>query len=619
MIGQATTGADWQLGGELPAWLAPFARSSLAGSITLLQAHALQDVLPLVRQVWQASLDGAWCCGFIGYEAAAAFDEALPAISGHSIPQTGGSRPEPPLACFLVSRHLDCAPENLTAKESFDFTQPWLMAGAVAQDDASSSIQTVRQSIEQGRYYQLNLTATLHARGNGDPRALFARFARMQPAMLGFCIRTPDWAVISASPELFFQWDGDTIQTRPMKGTAAPSGNAQQDRERLVSSDKDRAENVMIVDLLRNDLSRVAMPGSVSVPSLFDVQTHPTVVQMTSTVQARTRPGITLEGVLKALFPCGSVTGAPKHEAMRHLAELEGQPRGVYCGAVGLLAPGGKALFNVAIRTAVHHRASGQLRYGVGSGLTWYSDAGAEWEEWQWKTRIAHRTARAFCILETVGLQQGVWLRCEQHLSRMQKSAHAFAYAFDRSAILQRLQRAASEHPSGSWRGRWLLDADGQLTVEVHPVDELPLPLTLQLAEFPMDVHAGDLPFVQHKTNWRVPYDRHKSALPDAPDVLMRGSDGALLETARGNLVMENAAGLWTPDSPWQLPGVLQAQLLSSGQVRACHITLEMLQGARAVWVVNSLRGWMPVSCVLDHHGQVMAQFEPVFRVSSAL
>ncbi len=610
--GPSQVSVRWQIGGDVPDWLHPFAKGGLGTAARLFEARRMDEVLPLVRRVWQASLDGAWCCGFVGYEAACAFDPAFVTAADHS---ASGSPDELPLACFLIADRL----EDLSGAEPqpFTFVRPWLMDNRVASDCAAAPIDAVRAAIADGRYYQLNLTAGLSAMGAGSAHGLFDRLAQLQPAMLGFCMETPRWALVSASPELFFQWDGDLIQTRPMKGTAPPSGDEQQDRDRLRSSDKDRAENVMIVDLLRNDLSRIARPGTVAVPSLFDVHTHPTVVQMTSTVQARTRDGATLEDVLKALFPCGSVTGAPKHEAMRHLAELEGQPRGVYCGAVGLVAPGGKAFFNVAIRTLVHCKASGQLHYGVGSGLTWYSDPAAEWEEWQWKTRIAHRAARAFSILETVRLQDGVWVRQSLHMARMARSALAFGYVFDPSRILTTLQARAAEHPEGAWRGRWLLDADGGLSVELYPLDVLPLPVCLQLAEQPMDAHPAELPFVRHKTTWRAPYERHASPLPAKPDVLLKAADGALLETARGNLVVADAQGLWTPDSVWQLPGILQQELLANGRIKHRRLGVQALEHAKAVWVINSLRGWMPVDRIVDSQGGLLMRFEPDFRVSS--
>lgn len=596
-------GASWHLGADVPAWLQAHRHAELGAVERLLIATSPDEVADVVGQAWQASLAGHWVCGYMTYEAAPAFDPSLPVAGASSVP----------LVVFLVASQVSSTAGADERQEStagdFRFDSPWLFDDRFAVDRARSRMSAVREATAAGRYYQLNLTSALKARGRGDVRVLFDRMVGLQPVLYGFCLRMPDHAVVSASPELFFQWDGELIQTRPMKGTAAPSGDANADRALLQASTKDRAENVMIVDLLRNDLSRIAQPGSVSVPSLFDVHSHPTVVQMTSSVQARTRSGTTLMDILRALFPCGSVTGAPKHEAMSHIRELEGQPRGVYCGAVGLLAPGGKALFNVAIRTLVHSPATGELSYSVGSGLTWYSSPADEWSEWQWKSRLAHRTARAFEILETVRLQDGVWQRAAAHAQRMQGAAQAFGYAFSEDELQMRCAEAAVQHPSGSWRGRWLLSADGCIRIEVLTLDDLPVPLTLQYAQSPMDTCPGEWPFVRHKTTWRLPYDRHASPLPQKPDVLLHAADGSLLETPRGNVVVQDAEGLWTPDHHWQLPGVLQQALIAEGVLRRRRLTLDDLKQAQGVWVINSLRGWMPVERLVDAHGQCILDF----------
>jgi para-aminobenzoate synthetase/4-amino-4-deoxychorismate lyase len=524
-----------------------------------------------------------------------------------------------PLAFFMVfsahSRNAGAVPAGLVGPladgdpaagmaDRFVCDTAW--QATQSDNELLASLHTVRQSIAQGRYYQLNLTTALQAHGNGQAAALFGGLRALQPSQYGFLLDTPDWAVASASPELFFHWHEGHLLTQPMKGTASPSGDPALDRLQLQASAKDRAENVMIVDLLRNDVSRVARPGTVRVSSLFDVQSQPTVVQMTSTVQGQTREGTSLADVFRALFPCGSVTGAPKAETMSHIASLETRPRGVYCGAMGMILPGGSCLFNVAIRTITHQKATGDLSYAVGSGVTWYSDPADELREWQVKAGLAHRVARAFEVLETVRLQDGCWHLLDLHLDRLGRTARHFSYPADLATIRAALERVSAAQPSGCWRGRWLLAAEGAFRVELHPMDALPLPLTVQWATSAM---AGDAAYIRHKTTFRPHYDAHRPVAAQASDTLLWDAQGQVLETLRGNLVMQDAQGLWTPPDGLLLPGVMRQHLLQAGTIRQRPMTRDALLRAEALWVVNSLRGWMPVACLVEASGELMARF----------
>lgn len=606
--------AVWHLGSDAPDW-ARSARSGQLGHLAdpdrsahrLLQAWSLDQVQPLLLEAWQAACRGAWVAGYVSFDAAPAFDpafrvkDASPAATDHAVP----------LLCFLVAesepiepvsiKAVSPSPGSSPARDDFHFHAPW----QATQTDPNllSGIESVRQATAEGRYYQLNLTTALTARGTGDAQALLARLQRLQPDALSFLLETDAWAVLSASPELFFHWDGRDLVVQPMKGTASPSGDAAADRAALLASDKDRAENVMIVDLLRNDVSRVCEPGSVRTPSLFDVKTHPTVVQMTSTVQGRTRAGVGLLDVFRALFPCGSVTGAPKAETLSHIADLEAQRRGVYCGAVGLMLPGGACLFNVAIRTLVWNKSTQALRYSVGSGVTWYSDPAAELREWQVKAGLAHRVAQAFEVLETVRLADGLWHHEALHLDRLRNAAARFSYPFDPLLIERALQACAADHPTGQWRGRWLLHASGQFRVEIHGIDPVPAALTLQWASGAMQADAA---FVRHKTTWRAHYDAHRPTVAAASDTLLWADGDVLLETLRGNIVLERDGQRWTPDAPLQLPGVFRQHLLQTHAIAQAPLRLADLLEARRVWVINSLRGWMPVATLVDGAGRVL-------------
>jgi len=354
----------------------------------ILQAHAPEDVPAVLEAVQQAAEQGLWCVGWLAYEAAAAFDRAYAqavhaAAAGQPLAWFGLYRA--PLAGPMQTRPVQAAAVH------------WQTALSRAQFDAH--VARIHAAIAAGDCYQINYTAPLSAElaptqepdASALAQALFARLQQAQPGGYAALVDCGDMQVLSLSPELFFDWDGERILTRPMKGTAARGKTPEADAraaQTMRESAKERAENVMIVDLLRNDLSRIAVPHSVKVPQLFQVQALPAVWQMTSDVVARTRSDVRLVDVFGALFPCGSITGAPKRQAMRLIRELEPEPRGVYCGALGVVRPGAEpgsihATFNVPIRTVVLR--NGRLSCGIGSGITASANAADEWMEWQHK------------------------------------------------------------------------------------------------------------------------------------------------------------------------------------------------------------------------------------------
>jgi len=600
------TQVKWMIGAEC-RMQETHPTGSLLNATTVLVANELAHVSDVLGRAWRASLDGKFVFGWVAYDAAPAFDAALKV-------HEPAAESAVPLALFFVfddlpdpHGELGRAGQVALKDEAFTFSQPWF--NEQSEDAVFERMAAVRSSIAEGRYYQLNLTTRLQASAQGQAEALFERMHRLQPQAYSFFLETEDWAVASVSPELFFEWNQGVLTTRPMKGTAVPSGCPQVDRQALLDSEKDRAENVMIVDLLRNDLSRVAKPGAVQTQSLFDVHVHPTVVQMSSCIQARTREGTSLTDVFAALFPCGSVTGAPKAESMRHLSELEGSPRGLYCGAVGMLAPGGHALFNVAIRTAVFNRRKKQLVYGVGSGITWYSDAAAEWAEWQVKSRLAHRSSEAFRLLQTVRLEAGQWQHGELHLQKMKSAATRFGFVFSADLLARKLSDISRQYVSGIFRGRWLLDAQGHFEIQVHPWTDLPSPLNLVLATRPF---SGDEAFTRHKTTWRQHYDQHASTLDTAGDTLLFDGQGRLTETLRGNLVLQMGGTRFTPhDNANFLSGVFRDKLLSEGALVPRDLFLDDLVNAQACWVINSLRGWVPVACIFNSDASVLTRFDP--------
>jgi para-aminobenzoate synthetase/4-amino-4-deoxychorismate lyase len=391
------------------------------------------------------------------------------------------------------------------------------------------------------------------------------------------------------------------LATQPMKGTAARGRDRAADeaaQQHLRTSEKERAENLMIVDLLRNDLSRVAQLGTVRVPRLFELHALPTVWQMTSTVTAVSRPGLSLAEVFAALFPCGSVTGAPKVRAMQIIAELEPDARGWYCGALGLMQPGGVATFNVPIRTVEWQGA--RLQCGIGSAITLDSEPAAELAEWRAKTRFLLRAEAPIAALETLRLEQGAYPRLSGHLARLQRTAQHFGLRFSLARVREALQTLAAQHSEGCWRVRLTLDGQGAIHTQATAYVPSPLPLRLALAAVPIDSLGAAAEFVQHKTTRRELYEacaRHKPAA--AFDLLLWNTQEELTECSFGNIALQIDGEWLTPArASGLLPGVLREELLAQGRVREARLLKSDLARAQALAFFNSLRGWCPAELI---------------------
>ncbi len=390
-------------------------------------------------------------------------------------------------------------------------------------DGYRQAIAQIKEAIARGDTYQVNYTICAAALPGAATRGRCScSLANAQRGGYAAYLDLGQHAICSASPELFVDIDGDRVVSKPMKGTAPRGRTLDEDRRRVAAlraSAKDQAENVMIVDMIRNDLGRIARFGSVRVPSLLEVERYPTVLQMTSTVEARS--AAPLDVILAALFPCASITGAPKVRTMQLIAGLEGGPRGVYTGAIGYLAPGRRARFNVAIRTVLVDRLAGQASYGVGSGIVWDSDADAEYEECRLKAQVLTRRFPDFDLLETMRWTavEGV-ARLEQHLARLAGAAEYFGFAVDLDAVRGRL---AALDPAGmpdSARLRLLAGRWGELRLEVHALElpAAPKAVRLGLAREAVD---SDEVFLYHKTTHRAVYEQARAGRPDCDDVLL--------------------------------------------------------------------------------------------------
>ncbi|BCO26825.1 isochorismate synthase MenF [Rhodoferax lithotrophicus] len=561
-------------------------RCAFDAPLQTLVAQTLAEVKPLLDQVSALSQQGFWCVGYLRYEAAPAFDAAL------AVHQADG-----PLAWFGVYPQALPWPDETSAQETTQVS--W--RNTLSRADFEAHMAHIHQAIAAGEFYQVNYTAPLTGEFTGSPLELFSRLQRAQPQGYAAYFDTGLEQLLSVSPELFFDWQpgadrhSGQILTRPMKGTA-PRGNSPAEDAALAqamqASPKERAENVMIVDLLRNDLSRIAEPFSVKVPELFKVQTLPTVFQMVSDVTAHTRPGIRLTDVFTALFPCGSITGAPKVQAMRTLQTLEPEPRGVYCGTIGVVRPGGHATFNVAIRTVTLRGPA--ARCGIGSGITFDASAAAEWQEWQHKRAFLDRASTGFELLETLRLERGEFINLIAHLARLKRAARHFGYVFDENSIQAALQalRAEVDTDHNVWRVRLLLAANGQVQAEKFIHNQLLAPVLIAQAATPFEATKSE--FTRFKTTRRAHYEAFAPTNPEVFDTLLYNVQGELTECTRGNIALKLDGQWLTPALHCGLlDGVGREMALQQGRLREAVIRLEDLPRVQAVAFVNSLRGWV--------------------------
>lgn len=475
----------------------------------------------------------------------------------------------------------------------------------------SKDIATIHDYIRKGDTYQINHTYRVKGDVYGDPLALYLCLRKRQPGRFGGFIKDESRYILSQSPELFIQKTGNTLKAMPMKGTASAL-NDNGDLANLLSNDpKNRAENVMIVDLLRNDLSRLALPGTVVVPNLFEVARHGDVLQMTSTVEAQAKPHLTLLEIITAVFPCGSVTGAPKKRSMQIIQELEPEDRGYYCGALGWLDPDGDFAFSVPIRTIEVDRNlsthSAPFTLGIGAGITIDSDARQEWEECLIKSTFLSALPSAVGLFETILVEHGQAQKVNAHLARMQSSAVALAIPFDPTiAKILLIDACSSLETNQSYRLRLDLDPFGALTVSTTPLDSLPEKLQLFWASDLLKdpsmavMHSGNV-LLRHKTTSRQIYDlAWKMAVAQGGfDALFINEQGFVTEGGRTSIFVKlKGTNEWLtpPISAGVLPGVMRSALLDDPQVNAREANLTILDvlSSDEIMLTNALRGAIP-------------------------
>jgi len=556
-------------------------------------ARAVDEVCPALARADAALAAGHHLAGWIAYEAAAAFEPRAAAAIGQLPPE-----PLVWLGVFGPPRRLTAPETAACLDEAMGGTaRRGEIAGlrfAETEADYHRKIAQLQEAIGAGEIYQLNYTFSVGIDVAGDTLALYRRLRGAQPVAFGAVIDTGETRILSLSPELFLRSRGGRLEARPMKGTAARGPTLEDDRTRaaaLRADPKERAENLMIVDLLRNDLSRVAVPGSVEVPGLFTVETYKTVLQMTSRITARRSEDVAFSELIAALFPCGSVTGAPKLRAMELIGAVEDAPRGVYTGAIGWAEPGGDLCLSVPIRTLVGH-AGGEIRFGLGSGIVADSRAADEYEECRLKAQFLRAEPGDPALIETLAWVPETGYRLlERHLGRLADSAAYFGYYCDMAAVRRRLTALADALDTPA-TVRLLLDRGGEIAATARPRADWPEPVRILLR--PLAIASGD-PLLRHKTTARDHYElplAEALAADAADEVVFVTAQGVLTEGARSNLFVSHGGELLTPpETDGLLPGVLRAELLASGKAREKQLHPGELNTADAIYVGNAARG----------------------------
>jgi para-aminobenzoate synthetase / 4-amino-4-deoxychorismate lyase len=557
----------------------------------LVETHDLAEVLAKLQLVNElVRHHKMYGVGFISYEAAAAFDDVLVTHQSSNFP----------LLWFALYQQ----PEIITLPKSStlpDHNLNW--SPTVTKAEYDRSFAQIKHYISCGDTYQVNYTTRLQADFIGDTWDYFLHLTQAQQANYSAYIDLKDFTICSASPELFFAWNGRQIVTRPMKGTSARGYNGQSDRalaQWLHNSVKNRAENVMIVDMIRNDLAKIAELNSVTVPSLFDVEQYPTLWQMTSTVTAKTKASLT--EIIAALFPCASITGAPKPRTMEIIRSLEKTPRNIYTGTIGLITPNQQAQFNVAIRTVLIDKQANRAEYGVGGGIVWDSASTSEYEECQIKARVLLNKIQQFELLETIlwTPHEGYFL-LDYHLQRLQDSALYFNFKINLAEITNRLEKVADNLEDRLYKIRLIVNCQGAIQLETIPfiANDPAKVINLGIAPEPIDINN---PFFYHKTTNRNFYDQVLHNKPGYDDVILWNKRQEITETCIANLVIKLQGQLLTPPiNSGLLAGTFRAALLEKQDIQEAVIKLEDLKRCEAIYTINSVRKWQRARFLLGN------------------
>lgn len=550
-------------------------RQIFTDAIKELKTKDIKEVKHLLAEVEAYQNKDYYAVGYVSYEAAPAFETKFEVIDGTLMSEY--------LLYFTIHETVQTEPIPLTYKP-IDLPKSW--QELTSAEEYKSAIEQIHHHIRQGDTYQVNYTVQLQQNLTADPFAIYNRLVVEQNAHYNAFIQHDDVSIISISPELFFKKDGDRLTTRPMKGTTNRGLTTETDLKQaqwLAQDQKNRSENMMIVDLLRNDMNRISKIGSENIKRLCQVEQYSTVWQMTSTIETQLLPNSSLSDVFQALFPCGSITGAPKIATMEIIKKVEKQPRGVYCGAIGILVPQGPSIFNVAIRTL--QMEGTKAVYGVGGGITWDSKWEAEYKETKQKSAVLYRQNPRFDLISTSRVHQGKLLFFEEHMKRLQESGRYFDYPFNKEEVKKQVEDLCQSLDFDTdYRLKMSLAKDGELTFEHNQLTGLADDFCQ--ARLVEQTYPLDSPYTYFKTSYRP----HISLGPH--EQIYYNQKKELLETSIGNLVLKIEDQLYTPPIRLGLlNGIYRQNLIANNQVTERVLTLDNLKQAQAIYGCNAVRG----------------------------
>jgi len=550
-------------------------RQIFTDTIKELKTKDIKEVKHLLAEVEAYQNQGYYAVGYVSYEAAPAFETKFEVIDGPLMSEY--------LLYFTIHESVQTEPTPLTYKP---IALPKSWQELTSAEEYKAAIEHIHHHIRQGDTYQVNYTVQLQQNITADPFAIYNRLVVEQNAHYNAFIQHDDVSIISVSPELFFKKDGDGLTTRPMKGTTNRGLTTETDLKQaqwLAQDQKNRSENMMIVDLLRNDMNRISKIGSENVKSLCLVEQYSTIWQMTSTIETQLLPNSSLGDIFQALFPCGSITGAPKIATMAIIKDVEKQARGVYCGAIGILLPNGPTIFNVAIRTL--QMQGNKAIYGVGGGITWDSKWEAEYEETKQKSAVLYRQNPKFDLISTGRIHRGKLLFLKEHLNRLQESSRYFSYPFNKEEVQNQVEDLCQSLDFDTdYRLKMSLAKNGELTFEHNQLTGLAdVFCQARLVE---QTHPLDSPYTYFKTSYRP----HISLEPH--EQIYYNQKKELLETSIGNLVLKIEDQLYTPPVHLGLlNGIYRQSLIANNQVTERVLTLDNLKQAQAIYGCNAVRG----------------------------
>ena len=550
-------------------------RQIFTDTIKELKTKDIKEVKHLLAEVEAYQNQGYYEVGYVSYEAAPAFETKFEVIDGPLMSEY--------LLYFTIHESVQTEPTPLTYKP---IALPKSWQELTSAEEYKAAIEHIHHHIRQGDTYQVNYTVQLQQNITADPFAIYNRLVVEQNAHYNAFIQHDDVSIISVSPELFFKKDGDGLTTRPMKGTTNRGLTTETDLKQaqwLAQDQKNRSENMMIVDLLRNDMNRISKIGSENVKSLCLVEQYSTIWQMTSTIETQLLPNSNLGDIFQALFPCGSITGAPKIATMAIIKDVEKQARGVYCGAIGILLPNGPTIFNVAIRTL--QMQGNKAIYGVGGGITWDSKWEAEYEETRQKSAVLYRQNPKFDLISTGRIHRGKLLFLKEHLNRLQESSRYFSYPFNKEEVQNQVEDLCQSLDFDTdYRLKMFLAKNGELTFEHNQLTGLADDFCQ--ARLVEQTHPLDSPYTYFKTSYRP----HISLEPH--EQIYYNQKKELLETSIGNLVLKIEDQLYTPPVHLGLlNGIYRQSLIANNQVTERVLTLDNLKQAQAIYGCNAVRG----------------------------